>query len=124
MKILVTDSYTIQLSVTSIKKEVNIMADAIQGHIILFRHANFHGNHKHVFNRENNLNSDDDNYFNDEVSSIAVIQGTWQIFYNSEYGDRAESGNPWKSITLSPGLYKNLEEFGISNDKISSLQLI
>ncbi|MDU2895703.1 MAG: beta/gamma crystallin-related protein [Clostridium sp.] len=98
------------------------MADAIQGHIILFKHANFHGDHKHIFNMENNLNADDDNDFNDEVSSIAVIQGTWEVFYNSEYGDIAKSGT--KSISLPPGLYKNVEEVGIINDKISSLRLI
>ena len=36
------------------------------GHIILFENGALHGAHKHIFNAEPNLNSDDDDSFNDE----------------------------------------------------------
>lgn len=55
------------------------------GHIILFEHANFHGAHKHVFDEERNLNADDDDFFNDRVSSFVVIEGTWKLYLNSEF---------------------------------------
>ena len=44
------------------------------GHLILFEHINFHGRHKHVFQDEPNLNTDDDNSFNDITSSIVVLR--------------------------------------------------
>ena len=37
-------------------------------HVILFENAQFHGQHKHVFRAEPNLNAADDNFFNDKVS--------------------------------------------------------
>ena len=49
-------------------------------HVILFEHAQFHGQHKHVFGAKSNLNAADDNYFNDKVSSLVVLEGNWAVF--------------------------------------------
>ena len=48
--------------------------------VILFEHSNFHGNHKHLFNTEANLNAQDDNWFNDKVSSFVILEGNWPFF--------------------------------------------
>ncbi|MGB7620945.1 MAG: beta/gamma crystallin-related protein, partial [Terriglobia bacterium] len=84
-------------------------------HVILFEHANFHGAHKHVFGAESNLNAADDNFFNDRVSSIVVLAGTWEFFrdagFNGTYG-----------TVLGPGLYPGVEAVNIKNDDMSSLQ--
>jgi hypothetical protein len=84
-------------------------------HIILFEHANFHGAHKHVVRDEPNLNASDDNYFNDRVSSIAVIDGNWACYPDWNY-----RGTPYPHI-LGPGLYPNVTSVGIKNDDMSSL---
>jgi hypothetical protein len=84
-------------------------------HIILFEHANFHGQHKHVFGREPNLNAGDDFFFNDNTSSIAVLEGNWFLYRDSGFFGRYAS-------TLGPGLYPTLANLDISNDDISSLE--
>jgi Beta/Gamma crystallin len=88
----------------------------ITGHVILFQNARFRGPHKHVFNAEGNLNSDDDDSFNDSVSSIVVISGNWRFFRNSGFDDDYP-------VVLGPGLYSWVEDFEIRNDDISSLQV-
>ena len=84
-------------------------------HVILFEHANFHGAHKHVFGPESNLNASDDNFFNDKVSSIAVLDGTWVYYRDAAFrGQYAQ--------ILGPGLYGWVENVDIKNDDMSSLQ--
>ncbi len=98
------------------------------GEIILFEHDNFHGRHKHVYRAEPNLNYWEDHFFNDRTSSIAVIEGNWQIFADSEFIA------PFP-VVLGPGLYTltKLREIlapagappvpvGVINDQISSLR--
>jgi Beta/Gamma crystallin len=84
-------------------------------HVILFEHANYHGAHKHVFTAESNLNSGDDNFFNDKVSSIAILEGTWAFYRHAGFvGQYAQ--------ILGPGLYSFVGNVDIQNDDISSLQ--
>jgi beta/gamma crystallin len=91
------------------------VGDPIEGHVILFEHANFHGAHKHVFRAEPNLNAGDDSFFNDKVSSLAVLGGTWAFFRNANFnGQYAQS--------LGPGLYSFVGNVDIQNDDMSSLR--
>ena len=85
--------------------------------VILFEHANFHGQHKHVFRQESNLNAGDDNFFNDKVSSMVVVDGHWEFFKDSNL--IAKLGP-----TLGPGTYPSITAaLGAgSNDQISSLR--
>jgi hypothetical protein len=84
-------------------------------HVVLFEHANFHGAHKHVFGPESNLNAGDDNFFNDKVSSIVVLAGTWQFFRDAGFQ------GPYPTV-LGPGLYPWVEAVSIKNDDMSSLR--
>ena len=86
-------------------------------HIILFEHINFHGAHKHVLSAELNLNAQDDNFFNDKVSSLAVLEGNWAFYRDS--GCKSQTQYP---PILGPGLYSRVDAAGIKNDDISSLQ--
>jgi hypothetical protein len=83
--------------------------------VILFEHTNFHGAHKHVFGPESNLNAGDDNFFNDRVSSIVVLAGTWKFFQNADFNGQYQS-------VLGPGLYPWVETANIKNDDMSSLR--
>ena len=85
--------------------------------VILFEHANFHGQHKHVFRQENNLNAADDNFFNDKVSSMVILEGHWEFF--KDWNLIAKLGP-----TLPPGAYPSVQAaLGAgSNDQISSLR--
>jgi len=70
---------------------------------------------KHVFEAEKNLNAGDDNFFNDKVSSIAVLESAWTFYHNSEMkGQYAK--------ILGPGLYSSVGNVDIQNDDISSLE--
>src|SRR5262245_9290927 len=77
--------------------------------VILFQHANFHGAHKHVFVEEANLNAGDDNSFNDQVSSMVIVEGSWTFWRDANFNGPA-------SRTLGPGIYAFVERFGIPND--------
>ena len=85
--------------------------------VILFQHANFHGAHKHVFVEEANLNAGDDNSFNDQVSSMVIVEGSWTFWRDANFSEPA-------SRTLGPGIYSFVEQFGIPNDSISSLSSV
>jgi Beta/Gamma crystallin len=54
-------------------------------HIILFENINFHGAHKHVVPDEPSLNASDDNFFNDRVSSLAIVEGDWAFYPDANF---------------------------------------
>jgi len=89
----------------------------ILGHVVLFKGTSFLGTHKHVFNAEENLNADDDDNFNDSVSSLVVLEGNWKFYRDAGFNDDYP-------IILGPGLYSSVEEFHIRNDDLSSLQVV
>src|SRR5262249_45318898 len=77
-------------------------------HVILFENAQFHGQHKHVFRAEPNLNATDDNLFDDKVSSLVVLEGNWSFYADSKFQRQYPP-------VLGPGLYPSLPA-GIKND--------
>jgi hypothetical protein len=84
-------------------------------HIILFEHTNFHGAHKHVLSAEPALNAKEDNFFNDKVSSFAVLEGNWALYRDPGFQSQYQP-------ILGPGLYPHLDAVQIKNDDMSSLQ--
>jgi len=87
----------------------------IKGEVIIFKHKNFRGHHRHIINKEENLNHSEDNSLNDEVSSLRIISGTW------EFCKHKQGGAPYKK-KLGPGAYPWVVDEGIQNDQISSLR--
>jgi hypothetical protein len=87
------------------------------GHIIVFQHVNFRGHHRHIFWMENNLNHPEDNSLNDQISSFAVISGTWKLYQHSNF--IAQLGGKY-----GPGEYRWVEAVGVKNDQVSSLRCI
>src|SRR5258708_31107895 len=83
--------------------------------VVLFIDADLHGAHKHIYDQEPNLNAGDDNGFNDQVSSLAVLSGNWQFFADSNFNQ------PYPPI-LGPGIYRFVGNVGIKNDDLSSLR--
>jgi hypothetical protein len=55
---------------------------------VLFENINFHGAHKHVFGPEPHLDAADDNFFNDRVSSIVILDGAWAFYRNPAFDGR------------------------------------
>ena len=85
--------------------------------VILFEHANFRGAHKHVFIEEPQLKAASDSSFNDKVSSMVIVEGSWTFWPDNNFGGRP-------SRTFGPGTYDFLPPFGIDNDSISSLSSV
>ncbi|MBE9107534.1 beta/gamma crystallin family protein [Nostoc cf. edaphicum LEGE 07299] len=54
--------------------------------------------------------------FNDETSSIIITGGTWRFYEDANYTGSSKQ--------LGPGYYSWVENFGITNDTISSIKLI
>src|SRR6476620_3853345 len=86
-------------------------------HIILFEDDHFHGSHKHVFDKEPNLNAEEDSFFNDKTSSLVVVENNWITFDKAGF-DLSTQFPP----ILGLGLYPWVEAVGIANDRMSSLQ--
>ena len=89
----------------------------VDSHVMLFEHANFHGAHKHVFTREPNLNAQDDNYFNDKVSSFVILSGLWVFCSDWQFQNPYAGGRQF-----GPAIDGSwVEAVGIKNDDMSSL---
>jgi len=56
--------------------------------------------------------------WNDTISSVVVVSGTWQFFENAAFGGA--------STTVGPGYYTFVENpaFNFPNDSISSFQCV
>ncbi len=55
-------------------------------------------------------------FWNDKISSIIVVSGTWRFYADSYYRGFSKD--------LGPGYYSWVPNVGISNDSISSFQVI
>ncbi len=85
------------------------------GHIIIFQHTNFRGQHRHIFDEEGNLNHSDDGSLNDKISSFVILEGEWQFFRHANFVV------PYAK-KLGPGRYSRVADHGIENDQVSSLK--
>jgi len=85
--------------------------------IVLFEHSNFRGAHKHLYGSESNLDSPDDKFFNDKISSFVVLSGTWQFFRDINFAGPA-------SNVFGPGRFNWVEDVGIPNDSVSSVRRV
>ena len=56
------------------------------------------------------------NWWNDRISGIIVVRGTWRFFEHIDY-NKTQDGKYWD---LGPGYYEYISDFGIPNDVISS----
>lgn len=80
--------------------------------VVVYEHANYGGaewrtnlNHSYV-----------GDWWNDKISSIIVVSGTWRFFEHINYG-----GAFWD---LGPGYYSWVEAANIPNDMISSFLVL
>lgn len=55
--------------------------------------------------------------WNDKISSIAVVSGKWQCCKNAGF-------QFLMGPVLTPGVYRNLSQYGIDNDSISSIMCV
>ena len=78
--------------------------------ILLFEDTNYRGRMVPLTANDSNLGEIG---FNDKTSSIIVVQGTWNLFQNYDFG-----GQQWE---LGPGAYPEATYF--KNDSISSVSV-
>lgn len=58
--------------------------------------------------------------WNDTLSSLIIVSGTWQFWRHANY----QSGAGDRNWVLGPGYYSWVEAVGIPNDQVSSLRPI
>jgi Beta/Gamma crystallin len=87
---------------------------------IVFENTNMEGEHKHYFTSDPDLTEDSDGRFwDDKISSIVVISGNWSFFENP-----VGSGDmPNKSVTLGPGVYRDVTLERMEDNSISQVRL-
>ena len=58
------------------------------------------------------------NFWNDKITSVKVISGTWQVFGDTNFNGRSQTLPPgeYRNLAISPGV--------INNDSISSLKIV
>jgi hypothetical protein len=90
------------------------------GKIILFQNNNTNGQSLMLRDSDKNLNRAD---FDNKTSSLIVIEGTWQLFSDPDYGGAvctvSADGGPEKD-----GVYPNYLTWSGVNDTISSVKLL
>jgi hypothetical protein len=85
---------------------------------IVFEDPNMTGSHTHFSTSVPDLD-ESDNFWNDKISSIVVISGTWTFL-----ADPVGAGDqPNKSITLGPGVYPDVTKEGMDDNSISQVRL-
>lgn len=80
----------------------------VSAQLVMYEHDDYRGRSYTAYNQERNLERVN---FNDQVSSIVVRGGNWQLCSDSDYRGQC--------ITLNPGSYRSMNEMGM-NDRISS----
>jgi hypothetical protein len=98
-----------------------------QADLVIFTDVNFGGLHTHIFESTSDftqlalggVGGGIPGNWNDKVSSFVILSGRWQFFKDVHFGPA-----PLPAGGLGPGLYHNVESFGIDNDSISSVRLI
>jgi hypothetical protein len=108
-------------SVTPVTTPFTASGSPLLGHTILFENGLLRGGHKHIFNKEPDLNASEDDSFNDETSSLVVYPSDawdvkWNVYADSNY--KAQF-----NVTLGEGQFRYLKPTGIANDQLSSLEL-
>ena len=81
--------------------------------IVLFQHTNFRGRMEVVMKSNGRLPSLD---FNDHVSSIIVIGGTWNVYDDGKFQG--------KRTRLNVGEYPDIHLSHIGGDTVSSVELV
>jgi len=99
-------------SLRSVTDDPTMPGEPLDGHVVLFEHANFHGGHRHVFVAEPNLGAND---FDNVTSSLVVESGNWSFFFDSQMDGHYPP-------VVGPGIYLSVEDIGIGNDSVTSLQ--
>jgi Beta/Gamma crystallin len=90
------------------------MATYLLPEVIVFKDVNFGGDSWRI-----NLSySYVGGAWNDSISSIIVLSGTWTFCLNA--GPPSASNPNW---TLGPGYYSWVENYGIPNDAISAIYI-
>jgi len=86
---------------------------------IVFENTGFGGEHRHFFASDPDLTVGN-NFWNDRISSIAVISGNWSF-----YADPVGKGTPanLKPVTLGPGVYPDVTRVRIEDNSISQIRL-
>ena len=87
--------------------------------LIVFQDMGFGGEHKHFFASDPDLTVGN-NFWNDQISSIAIIAGNWS-FYADPLG-KGTSAN-LVPITLGPGVYPDVKLVHIEDNSISQIRL-
>ncbi len=86
---------------------------------IIFEKTGFGGEHRHVFESIPDLTNSDGRFWNDQISSIAVISGNWTFLADPP----VEAGVANPGVTLGPGIYPDLAKVGIPDNSISQIRL-
>ncbi len=84
--------------------------------IILYDHRHFEGRSLTLHESVSDL---DDYDFDNEVSAVIVVSGTWELFRDDNY-----ESNHGPSKVLGPGEYPNLSHIDFKRNKLSSVRLI
>jgi len=94
-------------------------SNAVVPQLIVFENTGFGGEHRHFFASDMDLTAGN-NFWNDQISSIAVISGNWS-FYADPVGEGTTANVV--PVTLGPGVYPDVKLMHIEDNSISQIRL-
>lgn len=80
--------------------------------LIVYQHIDYKGAHKHIIDR--NVASLHTDGWGDKISSFQIITGRWRFCQHVDF-------RGWSKV-CEPGNYRWVEQVGISNDSLSSIE--
>jgi hypothetical protein len=99
--------------------------------VIVYRDTNFRGDSLNLnaaigdglsnIGTRNGNGGGGDNGFNDQISSIKILRGTWAFYSASNFGNTRESGQTVQNLGPGPAEYKTLPRL---QDSITSAKRI
>ena len=87
--------------------------------LIVFENTVFGGEHRHFFASDPDLTVGN-NFWNDQISSIAIISGKWSFYADPLGKGTTENLVP---VTLGPGAYPDVALVRIPDNSVSQIRL-
>ena len=96
--------------------------EPLQGRILLFDGRNFSGKIKDIQDAHPDLSTFKDASFDDKTSAFVILSGNWSFYHGPRFEvPFMKNGGP---MVLGPGRYAWVEDVGIKDNEISSLQVV
>lgn len=110
----------VRLAVPTLINGTSLALTPQPGRILVFEDHDFQGRWRLIEAADANLWKKDNSFWDDRISSFAVLSGNWGLFRHPHFQEAYQNTTTNQSF-FGPGLYNRVEYYGIEDNKVSSL---